>query len=95
MASLANGRRRIRYELHGPAEGPAYVLVNGLTQYAEIWHPYRDALVAKGFRVVIFDLLGQGVSDKPSLVIDQDEPQLNARRRFQRRTIDYGTFSAR
>jgi 3-oxoadipate enol-lactonase len=73
MASLANGRRRIRYELHGPVEGPAYVLVNGLTQYAEIWHPYRDALVAKGFRVVIFDLLGQGVSDKPSLVIDQDD----------------------
>jgi 3-oxoadipate enol-lactonase len=73
MASLANGPRRIRYELYGPAEGPAYVLVNGLTQYVEIWHPYRDALVAKGFRVAIFDLLGQGVSDKPSLSIGQDE----------------------
>jgi len=49
------------------------VLVNGLTQYVEIWHPYRDALVAKGFRVAIFDLLGQGVSDKPSLSIGQDD----------------------
>jgi len=73
MASLANGPRRIRYELTGPAEGPAFVLVNGLTQYVEIWHPYRDALVAKGFRVAIFDLLGQGVSDKPSLSIGQDD----------------------
>jgi 3-oxoadipate enol-lactonase len=73
MVSLENGPRRIRYELHGPAEGPAYVLVNGLTQYVEIWEPYRDALVAKGFRVAVFDLLGQGVSDKPSLFINQDD----------------------
>ena len=73
MVSLENGPRRIRYELHGPTEGPAYVLVNGLTQYVEIWEPYRDALVAKGFRVAVFDLLGQGVSDKPSLFIDQDD----------------------
>ena len=50
-----------------------YVLVNGLTQYLEVWQPYWDALVAKGFRVAVFDLLGQGVSDKPSLSIDQDE----------------------
>jgi 3-oxoadipate enol-lactonase len=73
MASLANGPRRIRYELTGPAQGPAFVLVNGLTQYVEIWHPYREALVAKGFRVAIFDLLGQGVSEKPSLSIGQDD----------------------
>jgi 3-oxoadipate enol-lactonase len=73
MASLLHGQRQIRYELHGPAEGPAYVLVNGLTQYLEVWQPYWDALVAKGFRVAVFDLLGQGVSDKPNLWIDQDD----------------------
>jgi 3-oxoadipate enol-lactonase len=71
MASLVHDR--IRYEVHGPAKGPAYVLVNGLTQYLEVWQPYWDALAAKGFRVAVFDLLGQGVSDKPSLFIDQDE----------------------
>jgi pimeloyl-ACP methyl ester carboxylesterase len=49
------------------------VLVNGLTQYAELWGAYRDALVAKQFRVVTFDLLGQGESDKPSLFISQDD----------------------
>ncbi len=73
MAFLKHGPMRIRYELDGPADGPAYVMVNGLTQYIELWGPYRDALVAKGFRVATFDLLGQGVSDKPSLFIDQDE----------------------
>jgi 3-oxoadipate enol-lactonase len=49
------------------------VLVNGLTQYIELWEPYRYMLAAKGFRVVTFDLLGQGVSDKPSLHITQND----------------------
>jgi len=73
MASLAHGLSRIRYELHGPKDAPAYILINGLTQYVEIWHPYRDALVARGFRVAIFDLLGQGVSEKPTLFIKQED----------------------
>jgi 3-oxoadipate enol-lactonase len=73
MPFLALGSYRIRYELEGPERGPAYVLVNGLTQYAELWGPYRDALVAKGFRVATFDLLGQGASDKPALFISQDD----------------------
>ncbi len=73
MVSLARGPRRIRYEVEGPAHGPAYVLVNGLTQYIELWETYREILAAKGFRVATFDLLGQGVSEKPSLFIDQDE----------------------
>src|SRR5947209_7645488 len=73
MAYLSYGSHTIRYELDGPETGPAYVLVNGLTQYAELWSAYRDALVARQFRVVTFDLLGQGESDKPSLFISQDD----------------------
>ena len=73
MPFLALGSYRIRYELDGPEAGPAYVLVNGLTQYAELWGAYRDALVARGFRVATFDLLGQGASDKPALFISQDD----------------------
>jgi alpha-beta hydrolase superfamily lysophospholipase len=60
MPFLSHGGHRIRYELNGPGSGPAYVLVNGLTQYAELWRGYRDTLVAKNFRVLTFDLLGQG-----------------------------------
>jgi pimeloyl-ACP methyl ester carboxylesterase len=73
MAHLSYGSHTIRYELTGPQTGPVYVLVNGLTQYAELWGAYRAALVAKHFRVVTFDLLGQGESDKPSLFISQDD----------------------
>ena len=71
MPFLSHGSYRIRYELDGPKTAPAYVLVNGLTQYAELWRGYRDGLIAKNFRVLTFDLLGQGESDKPSLFIDQ------------------------
>ncbi|WP_271577174.1 alpha/beta fold hydrolase [Bradyrhizobium sp. CCBAU 11361] len=63
----------MRYELDGPAGAPVYVLVNGLTQYAELWNAYREALVARRFRVATFDLLGQGASDKPALFISQDD----------------------
>jgi pimeloyl-ACP methyl ester carboxylesterase len=73
MPHLAHGSYRIRYELEGPEDGPAYVLVNGLTQYAELWAGYRAALVARRFRVATFDMLGQGGSDKPGLFISQDD----------------------
>jgi pimeloyl-ACP methyl ester carboxylesterase len=73
MPFLTLSSYRIRYELDGPQHGPAYVFVNGLTQYAELWSAYRDALVEKGFRVATFDLLGQGASDKPGLFISQDD----------------------
>jgi len=73
MPFLAYGSYRIRYELAGSAGAPTYVLVNGLTQYAELWTAYRDALVARNFRVATFDLLGQGASDKPALFIGQDD----------------------
>ncbi|MDH2385009.1 alpha/beta hydrolase [Bradyrhizobium sp. CER78] len=73
MPFLNHGSYRIRYELDGPADAPAYVLVNGLTQYAELWSVYRDKLTARRFRVATFDLLGQGASDKPALFISQDD----------------------
>ncbi|WP_375789906.1 alpha/beta fold hydrolase [Bradyrhizobium sp. Pha-3] len=73
MPFLSHGSHRIRYELDGPTDAPAYVLVNGLTQYSELWAAYRDALIAKGFRVATFDLLGQGASAKPELFISQDD----------------------
>lgn len=73
MPLLAHGSHRIRFELDGPKDAPAWVLVNGLTQYSELWAAYRHTLVGKGFRVATFDLLGQGASDKPELFISQDD----------------------
>jgi len=73
MPKLLSGQNEVNYELAGPDGGPRYVLVNGLTQYAALWRPLRDALAEAGFRVVTFDLLGQGESDKPGLFIGLDD----------------------
>jgi 3-oxoadipate enol-lactonase len=73
MPFLGHGSHRIRYELNGPRDAPAYVLVNGLTQYSELWAAYRDMLIGRRFRVATFDLLGQGASDKPELFISQTD----------------------
>ncbi|WP_207540403.1 alpha/beta fold hydrolase [Sabulicella rubraurantiaca] len=67
-----NGRR-LRWRIDGAAGAPVLVFVNGLTQYAELWTVHRDALVAHGFRVVTFDMFGQGESDKPALFIEQED----------------------
>ena len=48
MPFLSHGSYRMRYEVKGPAEAPAYVLVNGLTQYAELWTTYCNALIDFG-----------------------------------------------
>ena len=66
MPWLACKSRRIHYEQAGPEDGPACVLVNGLTQYLKLWIPFRDALVARGFRVASYDMLGQGTSRERS-----------------------------
>ena len=73
MPWLACKSRRIHYELTGPEDGPACVLVNGLSQYVKVWMPFRDGLVARGFCVARYDMLGQGQSDKPRLFIEQSD----------------------
>ena len=73
MPWLASKSRRIHYELTGPEDGPVCVLLNGLTQYVKLWMPFRDGLVARGFQVASYDMLGQGQSDKPRLFIEQED----------------------
>lgn len=73
MTTLMHDGRSIHYELEGSADKATFVLVNGLTQYSSLWRPYRDRLRELGFRVVTFDLLGQGSSTKPGLFIGQGE----------------------
>ncbi len=73
MPVVTHKRHLVFYDLTGPADGPAFLLVNGLTQYAALWRPYVEMLAGKGFRVATFDLLGQGESDKPPLFISQDD----------------------
>jgi 3-oxoadipate enol-lactonase len=62
----------IRYELEGPEAGMPLVFVNGLTQAAHLWGAYVPRFAERGYRVLTFDMLGQGESDKPVLSADFD-----------------------
>jgi pimeloyl-ACP methyl ester carboxylesterase len=72
LAFLTVEDHRIRYELSGQESAVPLVFVNGLTQAAHLWGAYVPQFVDKGYRVLTFDMLGQGESDKPVLSSDFD-----------------------
>jgi 3-oxoadipate enol-lactonase len=72
LAFLQVENHTIRYELEGEKNPVTLVFVNGLTQAAHLWGAYVPRFVEKGFRVLTFDMLGQGESDKPVLSFDFD-----------------------
>jgi pimeloyl-ACP methyl ester carboxylesterase len=57
----------VHYQLIGSAEAPTIVLVPGATLPYFVWDPIVDRMVGAGFRVLRFDLLGRGYSDRPNL----------------------------
>jgi len=67
MAFVNLDGHRIRYELVGPKKGIPLIFLNGLTQAAHLWGAYVPFFAEHGYRVLTFDMLGQGESDKPLL----------------------------
>lgn len=60
---LVNGLT-VRYEWHGPKDGPVLVLINGLLTDLTSWSQHLPALTG-AWRVLTYDCRGQGGSDKP------------------------------
>lgn len=60
------------YELGGPKDGKPVVLVHGFSVPYFIFDPLFDFLTRSGFRVLRYDLLGRGYSDKPAIQYDID-----------------------
>ncbi|MEK6751665.1 MAG: alpha/beta hydrolase [Chloroflexota bacterium] len=58
------------FELGGPANGKTIVLVHGFSVPYFIFDPLFEFLKNSGFRVLRYDLLGRGYSDKPNLRYD-------------------------
>jgi pimeloyl-ACP methyl ester carboxylesterase len=53
------------YELGGPKDGKPIVLAHGFSVPLFIFDPLFEFLTNSGFRVLRYDLLGRGYSDKP------------------------------
>ena len=64
MPELRVNGLTIRYEWHGPTEGPVLVLINGLLTDLTSWSQHLSALTG-AWRVLTYDCRGQGGSDKP------------------------------
>ncbi len=58
------------YELGGPKDGKPVVLVHGFSVPFFIFDPLFDFLTSAGFRVLRYDLLGRGYSDRPNTHYD-------------------------
>lgn len=68
MPTIQFGHHQVHYELAGPPGKPVITFLNGLTQNANLWKSYAEYFVPRGYRVLAYDMLGQGRSSKP--VID-------------------------
>jgi haloalkane dehalogenase len=62
---IPRGEGRV-YARDYAGDGPAFVLMHGFPDNLHIWDDLIPYLVASGRRVVTFDFLGFGASDKPS-----------------------------
>lgn len=70
MAVFHDQNAELYYEFSGRGDAPVIVFVNGLTQRVAHWKIYQEYFTRQGFRVLLFDLMGQGQSVKPTLFID-------------------------
>jgi len=59
------------YELSGPVDGPTVVLIHGGTIPFYGWDAQVSALREAGFRVLRYDHLGRGYSDRPRVDYDR------------------------
>src|ERR1700741_2061417 len=65
-----HGHFRLGYEIHGPADGQALLLVHGLLLDTYCNRDVAERLGLAGYRVILLDLLGHGRSDKPDKASD-------------------------
>lgn len=65
MIDLPQGRTHIRWD--GPADGPVLVAVHGLTTPSFVFDAMIPSLTALGYRVLRFDHIGRGFSDRSEI----------------------------
>lgn len=69
-AFLDTSQGMIHYQWYGEEDAPTIVMVHGFSTPSFIYEQNANALAAAGFRVLTFDHLGRGWSDRPSTDYD-------------------------
>lgn len=62
---VVDGGVRLHVVEAGPADGPLVLLLHGFPEFWYAWHRQIAPLAAAGHRVLVPDLRGYGLSDKP------------------------------
>jgi len=70
FVALSDGK--LHYLWRGPQSGEVVVMVHGVSVPNYVFAQAADALVAAGYRVLLFDHFGHGFSDRPSASYDAD-----------------------
>ncbi|MFN8642730.1 MAG: haloalkane dehalogenase [Candidatus Binatia bacterium] len=70
VADGAGGTLRVHYVDEGPRDAPPVVFLHGNPSWSYIWRHQIAAVAARGFRAIAPDLVGMGLSDKPSAMGD-------------------------
>lgn len=58
---------RTRYQIYGNSEDPTIVLIHSFNGFLESWTSNVEPLVNAGYRVIVYDLWGRGLSDRPRI----------------------------
>ncbi|BAT59082.1 4,5:9,10-diseco-3-hydroxy-5,9, 17-trioxoandrosta-1(10),2-diene-4-oate hydrolase [Variibacter gotjawalensis] len=72
---VATRSGRIFVQEAGPPDGVPVVLFHGTAAWSELWRPTMQALVAKGFRAIAFDIPPFGFSDRPGTYTRKDQAE--------------------
>lgn len=70
VADGEGGRLRLHVVDEGPRAAPPVVFLHGNPSWSYIWRHQIAAVAAAGWRAVALDLVGMGLSDKPSRLED-------------------------
>jgi len=62
---LGEPGHQTHYRWLGPEDGRVAVCIHGLTTPSFVWEAFAPVLVSQGYRVLLYDLYGRGLSDAP------------------------------
>lgn len=69
LAQLSQGVTHYRWI--GPVRGPVLVAIHGLATPLQVWDGIAPGLARLGYRVLVYDLYGRGLSDAPGGIQDR------------------------
>jgi len=58
---------KMRYKIYGKENLNTIILIHGFNGFMECWSPNINSLVSAGYKVVVYDLWGRGLSDRPRI----------------------------